>query len=405
MNLAEASSSKGPAQLKSTGATGKISDRIKKFETGERALLPAVGGSFSFGGYRAPSSVRERTGRVASLGGGRANVPLLDVKQTRSVSASAHSGPSSPTTSITPPNFSPTIEISDTSTSTTFSFDSPPSRSTSALSGTYTPTSISSLDVETGSLASDAGRDLDGISTPTEASFASSPLSSPIIEAAFMTKSEADTFGALKGPVSALRPVRRTTSTLSVSSLVVERGSDNGSIASEGVADLKDVKGLDTPTGLDGKTYDVETFVGTVGRESGDGLGLNVLANDPNEVDNERARVRATNAELEKYEGETTVDVTAERSGSKDEGEEGHLTPVLSSFATTASTHRSSIDSGKSEYTTPMPAGVECFDSTHVHTPPADTEDRGYDDVLDVYESHDTLGESRRYFYAFASDD
>ena len=162
------------------------------------------------------------------------------------------------------------------------------------------------MNVETGSMKSGSGADAAGLSTPTATSPLSSPISSPIVDAVIINESDPiaikldsspdpSLLGALRGPVASLKAPRRTASTLSVSSMVVE----NGSVASDGVGNLDEVR---TPTGLDGKTSETETFPSTVGAEGGTGLGLEVEMEE-NE-DTEKAKEARTKAELDRYEKE-----------------------------------------------------------------------------------------------------
>ncbi|SGY72791.1 BQ5605_C005g03209 [Microbotryum silenes-dioicae] len=96
------------SQLRTTGAVGRISDKISRFQANaeDAPLVPL--GSFGLGGVRRePSSgisgaASDR--RVASLGLGRAAVPLASVTPIRSVSSGVPS--SSPTPKIGGSNFS-----------------------------------------------------------------------------------------------------------------------------------------------------------------------------------------------------------------------------------------------------------------------------------------------------------
>lgn len=328
LNLPSTSSS-APAPTpaagsRTTGATGKIGDKIARFQqgtNGEAPLIPT--GSFGLGGVRRdPSSgAGGEKGRVASLGGGRAAVPLDVVKgTTRSASPSSTAGrdgasemrrggsASSRGSSVdgSNPLVAPTTPSPEPSPPSTPAFLSSLTRADSISSidqaGSRTPASISSMNVETGSLKSDSGADPAGLSTPIATSPVSSPLSSPIVDAMLMPENPvAITLDSspdppfLRGPVASLKAPRRTASTLSVSSMVVEHGSE----ASEGVGNLEEVR---TPTGLEGKTFETETFPSTVGAEEGTGLGLDVEMEE--DEDAEKAKEAATKAELERYERE-----------------------------------------------------------------------------------------------------
>lgn len=73
---------------------------------------------------------------------------------------------------------------------------------------------------------------------------------------------------------------------------------------------------VETPTGLEGKTFEVETYDSTVNAETGAGLGMSVEQDDGDrerkEQEQERRMVAATNEELKQYESEK-IDATAPR--------------------------------------------------------------------------------------------
>lgn len=306
-------------QPKSTGAVGKIGDKISSFNNDTAPLVPV--GSFGLGGVRRePSSSAGAQGRVASLGGGRAAVPLEAVKQTpRSVSAGApripfrseggSSGASSPTTSraSTP---APAAESTDTPTPLSPVMD----RSHSQMSsGAMTPgaRSVSSMSVE-GSWTSEGGPDPKSIKLG-EVDIAPSPLSSPVLTALVEPSnveeadlpsptSAAPPSGPLKGPLGGLKAPLRSPSSLSVSSMVVEVGDDT----TEGSA----MDGVETP-----KTEEAP-LPETVG-ESVEGAGstgvpmqAEMQQDEEAQAAMEKAREEATRVELDKYEAEAT-DVTA----------------------------------------------------------------------------------------------
>lgn len=101
---------------------------------------------------------------------------------------------------------------------------------------------------------------------------------------------------------------------------------------------------VETPTGLEGKTFEVETYDSTVMAESGAGLGMSVELNDgereKKEEEQERRMVASTNAELKQYEGEAETDVTAPRADQPVDGTSVSAksrTPVFATYSNDAS--------------------------------------------------------------------
>ena len=291
-----------------------MSERRERFHIeGEAALKPT--GSFSLGGVRREPSegVGERGGqRFASLGGGRAKVPLMTVR-----SASQGAGGRVATDSR-PASPSPTAPGAATPPAN----PAPVSNSPTLTTQLSRAASVSSLAVETGSLASDVGAvSEDFVETPTTA-IAPSPLSSPMVGAApaidLVTPVDLDSstqsLSALRQPPGSLLAHQRQNSALSVSSMLVETGSsaseDGEKVGAVGTPEVE------TPTGLEGKTFEVETYDSTVNAEAGAGLGMSVEQDDGDrerkEEEQERRMVAATNEELKQYESEK-IDATAPR--------------------------------------------------------------------------------------------
>ncbi|GAA5931198.1 hypothetical protein JCM3775_004959 [Rhodotorula graminis] len=313
-----------------TGATLSVSDKRSRFAAGggeDKPLLPQ-GGSFGF----APAKPRASGGgdrfdvkpRVASLGAGRAPVPL-DVVKPRSVSA-GHS----PATSESGSAPGSRVMSREGSTREGSNVEEPvepvdatpvpsPSQPTSARlnslslpSGLRTPgaMSVSSMRVETGSIGSTSSieggpdpADIDVQASLAARDMADSPLSSPVLAGiAIPAPSEGSISSmdgvapALKGPLDSLRASSpRPGSIRSISSLSVEA-------ASEDVADLSEMStngsaygGASTPTieltGL-GLEHGAGSANGDGERASGEGEAQ------------ERARHAQMSAELAKYESD-----------------------------------------------------------------------------------------------------
>lgn len=315
-----------------TGAALSVSDKRSRFAAAdgeEKPLLPQ-GGSFAM----APAKPRASGGlgrfdakpRVASLGAGRAPVPL-DVVKPRSVSA-GHS----PATSESGSAPGSRVMSREGSTREGSSGEEPvepvdatpvpsPSQPTSARlnsfslpSGLRTPgaMSVSSMRVETGSVGSTSSieggpdpADIDVQASLAARDMADSPLSSPVLAGiAIPAPSEGSVSSmdgvvpALKGPLDSLRASSpRPGSIRSISSLSVEA-------ASEDVADLSEMStngsiygGASTPT--------VElTGLGLEhggGSANGDGEREGEGASGEAQ---ERARHAQMSAELAKYESD-----------------------------------------------------------------------------------------------------
>lgn len=429
-------------------------------------------GSFGLGGVRRdPSNLDgKEKGRVASLGGGRANVPLGVVTASRSVSVgggvraskddadrgSQHS--SSRSSSID--RGIPASPVQ--SSSPTFDYKTPPNDSNSSSTLMGPPTvladlranstmSVSSMTVETGSTHSGRTGE-DSLDTPTSQSAYASPIASPIFQPVLLSAGEpvalkldptpSDDVSTLpellRGPLATLRGgPTRTASALSVSSMLVEDGSQ----ASEGVANLSDLS-LGTELGDD---FNVKLVPTTVGEsESG------ILSGGAPEQTEEANRIREeqTKLELEKYEREVE-DATAapippsmgtretvltpglEEEKKEVQEEKKVVTPVLSTFATLPSgqdlfatsvsisslsslTSRQSIESdigdhkfadldvtpehtpklGSSEYNTPRSSGFggeEDHFGTSPHAHSQEDDESGYGDILDDLTADDKV--------------
>ncbi|GAA5848716.1 hypothetical protein JCM8547_004605 [Rhodosporidiobolus lusitaniae] len=389
-----------------TGARQRISDKISAFQSkAEVAPLLPEGGSFGFAAPRKSAggaSSKDRTGekpRVASLGGGRAAVPL-DVVKARSASGSpvarsptmksetgsAGSGsregsrhgssggedvrPATPLGEATP--------VPSPSASTTSLVEKPPSDldETSSLaipSGARTPgaASVSSMRVETGSLADEgaAHNPADIDETPVDlAADPHSPLSSPVLAAVAAPSSSVSvassegiispspTPALAKAPLTSLRAPSRAGSIASLSSMAVEA-------PSEDVADLSEVT-VETPTG--------------------EPAGLNFGAETPPADEEQRAsRVKT---ELQQYERDEADPVAAgsgpARSEAGDAGEamepppvEGEWdenssvarpeTPVASKSATEAAQEEVDVTQGREKEVENEGEQEECMPKLH----------------------------------------
>ncbi|GAA5931377.1 uncharacterized protein JCM15063_001449 [Sporobolomyces koalae] len=315
-----------------TGAVTKISDKISRFQVNaeENPLLP-VGGSFGLAPAR-PSNLKERgaeKGRVASLGAGRAPVPLHVVKPKRTAS-----GPPSETGSAgsfdldrrtTSEGSDKAVEVTELDEATSGRRDD----AANQLAGTTLPLnvgqllaseaprtpgamSVSSLNVETGSIASESGR------TTSESELTPSLATSDIVEPpAFptidiepsfgsqssMTSSEDDSAAPptppafpVKGPLDALRQPSRTASMASMSSLVVEA-------PPEDVADLDAISASGHPatSSENGSSSDKLEEAATPTEEG-------------NGQDGDEERLERTNRELSQYEADE-LDPTAHGPG------------------------------------------------------------------------------------------
>lgn len=251
----------------------KISDKISRFQANaeEKPLLPE-GGSFGLAKPRLSGTSRERAtpdkGRVVSLGGGRAPVPL-DVVKPRS--ASAGNSPRTSENGSAPSSRSASrqgssrgareaesaepaspVATQEESTPVPSPTQEKTAHSLNPLpSGMRTPgaMSVSSMLVETGSVSSEGGADPAEIDVAAAlAARSDSPLSSPQlagIAVAASTSGSVSSFGgitpslptatAVKNPLDSLRASSpRPGSIHSISSLHVEA-------TSEDVADLADM--------------------------------------------------------------------------------------------------------------------------------------------------------------------
>lgn len=277
-----------------------MSDKRSKFEgvAGEAPLV--VTGSFGLGGGAMRREPSAEKGRI-SLGGGRPSFSsdVVTASPSRSVSSSSPSIASEPdlargTASEAPPAIDSLLRAT-------------------ALSRAG---SVSSLQVETGS---NSGGDLDGLKTPTSPTGPPSPLSSPMVAGTAVLDDPVPSIDAatplephtpLRGPLTSLRAgPTRTMSTLSISSMQVETGS---STSDETPGDFRSsAPAVDTPTGLRGKTFEVETFDTSVNAE-GTGLGMEVtpLDRDALEAEQERLKVIATKEAIDAYEKEEDGNVS-----------------------------------------------------------------------------------------------
>lgn len=376
----------------------------------------------SFGlGRRVPSVGLDRSARGVSLGGGRATVPSASsLALPRSVSVGGPP-PSIPTVApvrqsspVTPTASSVIVDVPllTTPAESTATLPLPASSITSpalpqlgaSLSGANTPASVSSLNVETGSQSSER-TELDNVTTPTSPTFDHSPLSSPIIEPGFAVPALDDSLSPLapsKGPLLALRAgVPRTTSALSVSSMIVE----TGSLASEGVANLDElsVASVETPTGLEEKPIALDILDNALGAVSHAGAGTSEDGVDVS-AEAETLRVKTTNEELKRYEAESDIDITASTSRPDAHSDttpaSGSQTPVLASFVSFVTAPVSPLESTP---VTPsaavphtndaltLPEGTSASVQSGVEVEPSAEEEGGYGDILDDFAADDTL--------------
>lgn len=276
------------------------------------------------------------------MGGGRATVPLGVVTSTRSVSDShsrAGSTASNSEGARTPPLPSPSSTPSSSSSPSEQPLPALPILpSASALNGAaffdraellrregvMTPGSVSSLNVETGSLPSDSGADPASIENPivsvnssssqppstssAVSSARNSPLSSPIIEAALiegespipisLSHSPNPTSApVLRGPLDTLRAPPRSLSTISLSSMFVETGS---------VASVDDHK-TDEEINAEEKTTPTSvSFPSVVGSDRDvDEIAVeNQAKREAAEERREESKVKQTKLALDAYEKE-----------------------------------------------------------------------------------------------------
>ncbi|GAA6061582.1 hypothetical protein JCM10212_004332 [Sporobolomyces blumeae] len=342
-----------------TGAVTKISDKISKFQENaeERPILPRGGGSFTQAPARPTTSKdKDDKQRVVSLGAGRASVPIAVVKSTRSVSAGTGSRAASEAGSVgsgetssragTPSGSRDETDSAQGASVPSTSVTSAPSSSASEspvvgrrYSGLLPPEprtpgamSVSSMNVETGSITSEGGRTASEaevtpslstvslaeppqLATPTAsdspmlalASSASTASSEDVVPA----RASSPTPGAPgKGPLDALRQPSRSTSVASMSSLVVEA-------PPEDVADLDGIS-----TAGNASTTSEPPMNGSVtptpAEETDD---------HANDEPDERRRLERTNAELTKYEADE-MDPTAHGPGPEPREEDGQELPV-----------------------------------------------------------------------------
>ncbi|BGP37954.1 hypothetical protein JCM10449v2_001881 [Rhodotorula kratochvilovae] len=321
-----------------TGAVTKVSDKISRFQAKaeDRPLLPS-GGSFGLAPAKPrASSSRDRFAdekpRVASLGGGRAAVPL-DVVTPRSVSAGnsprtsdSGSTPSSRAASRQGSSREPSGEeavLPEPTVGEATPIPSSTQATTSALNalnllpaGARTPgaMSVSSMAVETGSVSSEGGpnpAEIDVQAALAARDATDSPLSSPLLAGIAIPASSAGSVssvdgiapslppvGFTKNPLDSLRATSRPGSIHSVSSLVVEA-------PSEDVADLSamSVSGsangsVTTPTReATGLGFD-DLHAGS--SENGDGERRTPAEDDEREL----ARQEQMRAELAEYEAD-----------------------------------------------------------------------------------------------------
>lgn len=327
-------SSNVPSSSRSTGAAGSIKDKIGKFQANAESnpLVPV--GSFGLGGARRePSSIEGNNNmnksRVASLGGGsfgsvrtgggRSSLAGIGSSNSSSNAGSSKeenldntkisSNPSSSRSSSVDGHSNGSSNITGYKTPT----DSTPPQSTSPPSSADIldelpirtgPGSISSMNVETGSVDGDSSVQESGTDTPTTQSAYASPVSSPIVEPSHFSHEPNpmnlndneihDSYSTLKGPVALLREPSRTQSIVSVSSMLVEDGSQ----ATEGVANLSEVDHIDLNQKSEEKG-EIPTSVGEVADLS----EAPELHERSEEI--EKLREEQTKKELKRYEEET----------------------------------------------------------------------------------------------------
>ncbi|GAA6006435.1 hypothetical protein JCM11491_004957 [Sporobolomyces phaffii] len=350
-----------PTAQRKTGATTKISDKISRFQANaeETPLLPS-GGSFGLAPAR-PSAFRDGSkgserGRVASLGAGRAPVPLNVVTPTRSVSTgnigatprtasengsvgsgtrgSVGSGggedsrPGTPSASRrgSTQGSSATPSQNDVAIAS----DSPSSHLDNHLANLLTPgprtpgaMSVSSMNVETGSIASEGDRnaseaDLTPSLGPTDVR---EPSDIPGVDQQGRDKSldlpasnssvaSSDDFPPtppalpVKGPLDHLRQPSRSASIASLSSLVVEAPPDD-------VADLSAISNSGRPSTISEVASEPRTIVTPTPTDDG---------NEEDEADEKR--LERTNEELTRYERDEE-DPTAHGPGPENNGDRG----------------------------------------------------------------------------------
>lgn len=167
------------------------------------------------------------------------------------------------------------------------------------------PASISSMNVETGSISGDSFQE-NGNDTPTSLSAYASPVSSPIVEPTTFPSSSDDpssitldhdsnlNSSTLKGPLAHLKEPVRTSSAVSVSSLIVEDGSQ----ATEGVANLDEVDNVTLNAERKNSSDEIPTSVGE------DSSTIEIEEVVEHSEENEELREAQTKQELERYEGE-----------------------------------------------------------------------------------------------------
>ncbi|GAA5911011.1 hypothetical protein JCM5296_004597 [Sporobolomyces johnsonii] len=354
-----------------TGAATKISDKISRFQANaEPAPLMPSGGSFGLAPAR-PSGSKDRgeKPRVASLGVGRATVPLNVVKPTRSASTgnatptlasdagSAGSGGSQAGGSKPASTYegTPAAGTAPRTPTDTTPIPSPTTSGGSMLEkqlgallppGARTPgaLSVSSMMVETGSIASDGGRtsselDVTAANLADVAGAEPSPLSSPLVSGITVPASSSSVSSMdgiaparapspvlSKGPLDYLRGhPSRSGSMTSMSSLVVEA-------PPEDVADLSEIVTAGSTSGASELGLGVVTPTPVEGSDSASQAGPR-----DNEVDKdaEDQRMNRTNAELVQYEADEQ-DPTAHGPGpvTMNGGDEAQEAPVLSTWQT-----------------------------------------------------------------------
>ncbi|GAA5900269.1 uncharacterized protein JCM6883_002792 [Sporobolomyces salmoneus] len=338
-----------------TGATTKISDKISRFQVNaeQNPLLPS-GGSFGLAPAR-PSGFKDRNNekRVASLGAGRAPVPLNAVsKSTRSVSAGNVANGSRSTSEngsvgsgqgreksgsvgsregqdsrpSTPSGTGSTGETLLNDTPSTSNGSTNPLLDNQQLSNLLAPgprtpgaMSVSSMHVETGSVASEGERhpsELDSTPSliPTDTLESTGSLSLNSIKTPTSAASVASSFDdgpptppsiPVKGPLDHLRQPSRSGSIASLSSLVVEA-------PPEDVADLGAMSNSGRPSitsGGGGGESEPRTIVTAAPTDDGNGV----------EEEGDEKRLERTNEELKEYENDEQ-DPTAHGPGPEEEG-------------------------------------------------------------------------------------
>lgn len=359
-----------------------------------------------------PSGDRsQEKGRVASLGGGRAAVPLGVVTTPRSVSAggsrtprSEAGGSSSGNSPVSSRASTPALADSVATIEahpTTAPLSPALSRADSSVgTGAQTPSgvSVSSMSVEGGSYTSEAGGPDPNSISLGEMDIAPSPLSSPVLTALVeptvnveQTDLPSPTFppGPLRGHLEGLKAPLRSPSSVSVSSMVVEVGDD----ATEG-ASAMDTDDFDTP-----KTEEAPVPE-TIGDVEPAGLGVaesSLEAEGASEVDEEalaareQAREEATQMELDDYEQEKETDVTAPRSADS-------TSSPLDAHASSPSTDHSvllpdTVDSP--DPTDTPPATLETSMADPIESGDESEGGGGYGDILDDFAASEESSSSR----------